>query len=96
MLFFLGQSAFGELTQPVLGNGRLNAFNVDNALEVGREHAIKAVKVFFIFDQADAREVVKILDAAVDDLFLKTLQQRQKLLDGDRHPAFFQLQKELD
>ena len=83
----------GELAQPLFGNFGFDAFHIDDALEVGRKHAIVAVEVFFILHQAGARKMIKIFDAAKNHLFFKSLQQHQELLDGDWHAAFFQFQE---
>ena len=85
--------ALGEQLQPFFGDFGFDVFDIDDALEVRRKYPVVAVEVFFVLHQAGAREVIKVLNAAKNHVFLEGFQQNQKLLDGDWHIAFFQFQE---
>ena len=73
LFFFFGEMAFREQFQPFFGDFCLDILDINDALEVRRKYAVVAIKVFFVFHQANACEMVKILNTAEDHLFLKGL-----------------------
>ena len=64
------------------------------ALEDVAEHLVELVEVALVLHQCGAGEIVEILDAAVGEVGLHRLHQRQVLLQGDRHLGGFQLVEE--
>ena len=96
LLLLLGQILLRELLQPLFGNLHDERIDFDDAFEVGREHAVEAVEVLLVLNQARAREVVEVLRAAERDLLLEGLDERQELADRDRDAARFKLEEKLN
>ena len=94
-LLLLGQVELGEQAQPLLGDLRLHRLAHQlEALEDVAEHLVELVEVALVLHQRGAREIVEVLDAAVGEVGLQRLHQRQVLLQGDRHLGGFQLMEE--
>ena len=96
LFLFLGEDLLGKLLEPLLRNHDGDSFDLDDALEVGGEHAVVAIVVFLVLHQAGAGEIVELLHAAERDALRHRLDERQELLDRDRDAALLQLEKELD
>ena len=58
------------------------------------EHLVELVEVALVLHQRGAREVVEVLDAAVGEVGLQRLHQREVFLERDRHLGGFQLMEE--
>ena len=94
-LLLLRQVELGHRAQPLLGDLRLQrlAHQVE-ALEDVAEHLVELVEVALVLHQRGAREIIEVLDAAVGQVRLHRLHQREVLLQGDRHLGGFQLMEE--
>ena len=87
---FVGEDFFRELAQPFLGKFFAEKIvKFFHAFEILGEGAIEAIEVGFIFDQADARQMIEVIDIAIDDVLVEAVEQVQKLADRARHAAFF-------
>jgi hypothetical protein len=94
-LVLLRQIELGYEAQPLLGDGGLDGLAHEfEALEDVAEHLVEFVEVALVLHQRGTREVVEILDAAVGEVGLQRLHQRQVFLQGDRHLGGFQLVEE--
>ena len=77
-LLFVGQEFLGEGAQPVFGNiGDVAFAHLLKALEDMAENDVELVEVAFVLHQCGARQVIEILDLAVDHVRVHRLQQRQ-------------------
>src|SRR5437762_11638626 len=87
----------GKFLQPFLGYQHGCAFGqLGYAFEISAKNAVELVVIRFVLDQACARQIVEIIDTAVDYPFFERLEQHQKLPDRDRQSTLFKLEKELD
>src|SRR5260221_10688702 len=87
----------GKLLQPLLGYQHGCALGqLGYPFEISAKNAVELVVVRFVLDQACARQIVEIIDTAVDDPFFERLEQHQKLPDRDRQSTLFELEKKLD
>jgi hypothetical protein len=94
-LLFFAQIELGDGAQPLLGDLRLQRLaHQFEALEDVAEHLVELVEVALVLHQRGAREVVEVLDAAVGQIGLHRLHQRQVLLQGDGNLGGFQLMEE--
>ena len=67
-----------------------------DALEHLAEHAVEAVEVALVFDEAGARQKIEVLHLAPGDAGVEPLEQRQVLLQRDGEPGALQCMEEGD
>ena len=96
-LVLFGEVQLRDEAQPFLGDLRLDGVGQrGDALEHLAEHAVEAIEVALVFDEAGARQEVEVLHLAPRHARVEPLEQRQVLLERDRQPGALQCMEEGD